>query len=105
MNKTESHWKQEDKVGNYSLDQGGYSGSGDKQSGSGCILKTEPKGLPNGQMCGTVKGSHAHPGRLLHGGKRVCRRPGTFPHMEIRSPHSFGWAYCLVWEYLSLFRA
>ena len=48
MNKTESHWKQEDKVGNYSLDQGGYSGSGDKQSGSGCILKTEPKGLPNG---------------------------------------------------------
>lgn len=48
MNKTESHWKQKDQVGNYSLDQGGYSGSGGKQSGSGYILKTESKRHPNG---------------------------------------------------------
>lgn len=60
MNKTESHWKQKDQVGNYSLDQGGYSGSGGKQSGSGYILKTESKRHPNGQMCGIVTGSHAH---------------------------------------------
>lgn len=43
--------------------------------------------------------------RPSHGCVRVCRRPGTFPHEEIRSPDSLRWAYRLVWEYLSLFWA